>query len=258
VVAETSSAPVRKTRRSRAAEIATIYASNRVVVRAPDSGSVAVDVSLDPSDIEAVRRVVAEVIHGDGRITERSAARKPAEVMKSLAGLMKGLVGDMLEHRFAQEVDKVVDAYRVRLHESLAKGDDPKLRAALNQARLQERILASVPMVDQAQACELLGLSQANPSATMKRKEDKLEILRFMEEGRVAYPLFQFDVEGRRLYPAIAKLIAQKPVHWSDFRLLHWLTRPHLDFESRPAEALADEDSVLDAFRREIAPAAHG
>ncbi|REF68405.1 hypothetical protein BDD41_3450 [Paracoccus versutus] len=126
-------------------------------------------------------------------------------------------------------------------------------------ARLQERILAGALMVDQAQACELLGLSAANPSATMKRKEDKREILRFTADGRAAYPLFQFDVEGRRIHPAMARLIALKPRTWSDFRLLHWLTRPRLDFGAVLAERLGVEaDAVIAAFEREIVPAEHG
>jgi len=113
-------------------------------------------------------------------------------------------------------------------------------------------------MVDQAEACVLLGLSKTNASATMKRKEDKGELLRFLIEGRPAYPLFQFDVEGRRLYPVMAALIAAKPATWSDFRLLHWLTRPHLDLDGAPAKVLGQEEAVTAAFAREIEPAVHG
>ncbi|MFN8683599.1 hypothetical protein ACDP63_21045 [Paracoccus sp. P2] len=172
---------------------------------------------------------------------------------------MKAAFAAVFSDRFSGEIDKVVDAYRVMLRESLAKGDDTELQAALNRARLQERILAGTSMVDQAQACELLGLSATNPSATMKRKEDKREILRFTVDGRATYPLFQFDVEGRRIHPAMAKLIALKPRTWSDFRLLHWLTRPHLDFGVAPAERLgAEADAVIAAFEREIVPAEHG
>ncbi|SIQ68955.1 hypothetical protein SAMN05421641_11225 [Paracoccus thiocyanatus] len=172
---------------------------------------------------------------------------------------MKAAFAEVFSNRFSSEIDKVVDAYRVMLRESLAKGDDTELQAALNRARLQEKILAGTVMVDQAQACELLGLSAANPSATMKRKEDKREILRFTVDGRAAYPLFQFDVERRRIHPAMARLIALKPQGWSGFRLLHWLTRPHLDFGAAPAERLgAEGDAVIAAFEREIVPAEHG
>ena len=172
---------------------------------------------------------------------------------------MEAAFVDVFSNRFSGEIGKVVDAYRVMLRESLAKGTDSELQKALNRARLQEKILASTSMVDQPQACELLGLSGTNPSATMKRKEEKREILRFTIDGRVSYPLFQFDVEGRRIFPTMAKLIALKPETWSDFRLLHWLTRPHLDFETAPAEKLGAEDAeVIGAFKREVVPAEHG
>ena len=57
----------------------------------------------------------------------------------------------------------------------------------------------------------------------------------------------------------MAQLIARKPKGWSDFRLLHWLTRPHLDMDGTPAEALGtDAQGVLAAFEREIDPPVHG
>lgn len=172
---------------------------------------------------------------------------------------MKAAFVTLFSDRFSEEIEKVVDAYRLMLRESLVKGDDGKLQAALNRARLQERVLASTSMVDQAQACELLGLSATNTSATLKRREEKRELLRFNVDGRAAYPLFQFDVEGRRVFPAVARLIALKPETWSDFRLLHWLTRPHLDFGRAPSELLgSQEQAVEDAFKREIEPPVHG
>lgn len=110
-------------------------------------------------------------------------------------------------------------------------------------------------MVDQSQACELLGLSATNASAIMERREDKRELLRFTMGGRSSYPLFQFDVEGRRIFAVMTSLIALKPRTWSDFRLLQWLTRPHLDFGGAPSEFLgSQEQAVADAFKREIEP----
>jgi hypothetical protein len=139
------------------------------------------------------------------------------------------------------------------------EGNDAELQTALNRARLREKVLASTSMADRGQACELLGLSGANPSATMKRKEEKRELLRFTIDGRAVYPLIQFDVEGRRVFPVIAKLIALKPETWSDFRLLHWLVWPHLDFGAAPAEFLgSDERDVVAAFKRATVPVEHG
>lgn len=125
--------------------------------------------------------------------------------------------------------------------------------------RLQENILAATTMVEQARASDLLGMTGTNPAATIERLAEKGEVLRLTIDGRATYPLFQFDVEGRRIFPAIAKLIALKPGSWSDFRLLHWLTRPHLDFEATPAEVLGTKgEEVIAAYLREIDPAVHG
>ncbi|ENN83813.1 hypothetical protein RHSP_83001 (plasmid) [Rhizobium freirei PRF 81] len=236
-----------------------LYASDDIAVSALTAGSVRINVSIDadPADVDKWRAI----IESDNATTAVRVATKRVgdKVSGALREAMKAAFVAVFAKRFSGEIDKVVDAYRVMLRESLAKGDDADLQTALNRARLQEKILASTSMVDQAQACELLGLSGANPSATMKRKEDKREILRFTIDGRVSYPLFQFDVEGRRIFPAMAKLIALKPDTWSDFRLLHWLTRPHLDFGTTPAEKLgAEEAEMVAAFKREIVPVEHG
>jgi hypothetical protein len=235
-------------RASRARGRGSFYASNALAAEADGVSSISVEVSFHPApeELEVLRQAIAFGAKSD---------RMPRMALQAL----KSVAGEILSRGFAAEFDKVIDAYRVFLRESLAKGEDAELKAALNRARLQEKILASTSMVDQAQACQLLGMSTTNPSATMKRKEDKRELLRFTVDGRAVYPLVQFDVEGRRVFPAVAKLLAAKPDHWSDFRLLHWLTRPHLDFDGTPGEALGtDEPAVLAAFAREIEPAVHG
>jgi hypothetical protein len=236
-----------------------LYASEDIAVSALTAGSVYINVSInaDPAEVDKWRAVLESDAATPAAPTEARQVRD--KVSGALRDAMKAAFVTVFSNRLSGEINKVVDAYRIMLRESLAKGDDSDLQTALNRARLQEKILASTSMVDQAQACELLGLSGANPSATMKRKEEKREILRFTVDGRVSYPLFQFDVEGRRVFPAMAKLIALKPETWSDFRLLHWLTRPHLDFGTSPAEKLgAEEAEVVAAFKREIVPAEHG
>lgn len=237
----------------------TFYTSDDMAASAQTAGSVHINVSIEanPVDVDKWRTIVETVAApGTARVGNKKIRDKAPGAVREA---MKAAFIAVFSQRFSNEIDKVVDAYRIMLRESLAKGVDSELQTALNRARLQEKILASTSMVDQAQACELLGLSGTNPSATMKRKEEKREILRFTVEGRAAYPLFQFDIEERRIFPAMAKLIALKPEIWSDFRLLHWLTRPHLDFGASPAERLGEEEAgVIAAFKREIVPAEHG
>lgn len=234
-----------------------LYTSDKMAASAMTASSVHVNVFVDADPVDVGKWL--SIVDSDTTTNTTRAGIKQTLDKTPVLEAMRAAFVDLFSHRLSREIDKVVDAYRVMLRESLAKGNDAGLQTALNRARLQEKVLASTSMADQAQACELLGLSGANPSATMKRKEEKRELLRFTVDGRAVYPLFQFDVEGRRVFPVIAKLIALKPEIWSDFRLLHWLTRPHVDFGAAPAEKLGSaEADVLDAFKREIVPTEHG
>lgn len=136
---------------------------------------------------------------------------------------------------------------------------DPPIEAALNRLPVHENVLGTVAIVDEAEACRLLGKSFSNPHATMKREEDEGAVLRITADGRAVYPVFQFDLEGQRVFPVMKALIAKAPRTWSSFKILHWLTRPHLEFAAPPATALGtDADRVLQAFQREIEPDVHG
>ena len=235
------------------------YASPRIAAAAADNGHIVVDFSIgqDPDNLVVLREALA--LSASEAAPKASGAKLPAAAVKLLVTAFEKVAARYLQDKFSTEFEKLISEYRLMLRENLATGDDAQLKAALNRARLQERILASTQMADQAQACELLGLSGANPSATMKRKEEKNELLRFTVDGRAAYPLLQFDVEGRRIYPALSEIIAKKPDHWTNFRLLHWLTRPHLDFEDSPGASLGSEpEAVIAAFEREIEPEVHG
>lgn len=235
------------------------YASPWIDAAAADNRHVVVDFSIsqDPKNLLALREALA--LSAPKAAPKASGGKLPAATVKLLAAAFEKVAARYLQDKFSTEFEKLISEYRLMLRENLATGDDAQLKAALNRARIQERILASTQMADQAQACELLGLSGANPSATMKRKEKNNDLLRFTVDGRAAYPLLQFDVEGRRIYPALSKIIAEKPEHWSNFRLLHWLTRPHLDFEDSPSTSLGSEpEAVMAAFEREIEPEVHG
>lgn len=126
-------------------------------------------------------------------------------------------------------------------------------------ARLQRRILSSATQIGAREASGLLGLSVASPDAALTRMWNRGEILGFVVDGRQVYPLFQFDADGCRIVPGVSAVINAKPPGWSDYRLLHWLTTPHVDLGRTPAEALAvDGDTVMAAFQREIEPLRHG
>lgn len=164
----------------------------------------------------------------------------------------------LLQRDITEEWSRAVEGYRRYLREVMPTGDNKALGQALKRVRAEEEILAGVPMADQRAACELLGLSTKNPSATMSRKEGHM--ISFRREGRPNYPLLQFNLEERSIYPAIQELVGlAKEANWSNFRVLNWLLRPHRDFDGPPVDALSSRSpELLAAFERAIEPVEHG
>jgi hypothetical protein len=163
------------------------------------------------------------------------------------------------EAAFSLELKALTDGYRRLIRESLPSGRNLAVKDALNRVRVQEQFLAELDMADQAEACELLRLSKSNPSATLRRVEDRGELIRIDRDGRPFYPLFQFDVENGRVYSVIREINGLLPEGWSRFRLCYWMSRKHADFGRAPAELLGKADAeIIDAFRRAIEPVVHG
>lgn len=128
-------------------------------------------------------------------------------------------------------------------------------------AKVQEEMIGSVTMVDQDEACILLGLSETDTSAALYRRQARCQILRFNIEGQAAYPLFQFDVVGQRVYPALIELMKMRPEDWGgQMVFLHWLTQPNSSIGgARPCDRLAkDGDAIVASFRAEISEPLHG
>lgn len=137
----------------------------------------------------------------------------------------------------------------------MAEVQDEASSRALTRAKLQRETLAAVTMVEQSEAGALLGLSATNLSA-LNRYEVTNQILRFVQEGKAAYPLFQFNVTERRIHPALLKLTEMRTDAWGGkMALLHWLTRPNRSLHgARPCDRLAeDADAIVDSFAAEIA-----
>lgn len=123
-------------------------------------------------------------------------------------------------------------------------------RATEPDPALEARIVASTPMADETQACQLLGLSAQELA--------RLQLLRIPVADDFAYPLFQFDALSGNVYPAISRIINLAPNDWSELRILHWLTRPHVEFGGAPSDSLASTDIVISAFVREIVTPTQG
>lgn len=123
-------------------------------------------------------------------------------------------------------------------------------------SQLQTEVLASVTMVDQERARDLLFLPNADFASTLKRYEDSDEILVFDLNGSPAYPLFQFDTASHRIHPTLLSILQLRTDDWgSKIALLAWLTAPNRSLcGARPCEVLSDDaDAILNSFKAEVA-----
>lgn len=230
-----------------------VFRSRKSSVTAPGSMEVRVDVKLDANDIDlgAMLRELQTMLDRQG-----GPSPDAASLLKMTRACLRQVVEKTLERSLTEEFGAIVAAYRDMLERRMASGQDEAISRALTRAKLQTEVLSSVPMVDQSQACAILGLSDTNPSATLRRYEAKDRILRFDLKGKAAYPLFQFDVAERRIHPVLLKLLKMRTDDWGGkMALLHWLTRPNRSLGgAKPCDRLVqDSDAILKSFSAEIA-----
>jgi hypothetical protein len=235
-----------------------LFGSKRSKVSVSDSTEVTVDLKLDVShlDFELLLPKLQSLLDH-----QTSSPMEASTLLRLMRSALKEAIETSLQRELTREFEGIVAAYREMLERRVASGHDESISRALTQAKLQSETLASVPMVGQGEACALLGLSDTNPSATLKRYETKNRILRFDWKGKAAYPLFQFDVAERRLHPTLIKLMDMRTDDWGGkTALLHWLTRSNRSLGgARPCDRLAeDADAIVKSFLADIAEPVNG
>ncbi|MBT9385363.1 hypothetical protein KM176_15935 [Pseudooceanicola sp. CBS1P-1] len=218
-------------------------------VRAVARHALEVDVHLSlGADREGLGAAIRSVLANAG------SGVSPRRVEALVASAVSARIADRLEHEF----DALQRAYGAMLDARMPEGTDQAVLEALTRTRLRHALLEGAQLVDQAQACELLGRSTANPSATMKRLEQK-GLLRFLRAGRAAYPLFQFDTDAQQVHPVVPRILAARPEGMSDFAVLQWFSAWHEEFQGPPRDHLARApEAVFQAFLRSTEAPQHG
>lgn len=191
----------------------------------------------------------AQTISVDGR----SLRKEDPTITAIVNGSMKVVV-NKIERTLEAAIDGIAKDYRSQLLADLPTGSNPKLLEAMERVKLQAKLLRRIVPVGRSQACVLLGFSDKNPAATMGSKERSGQILAFTLNGKIVYPLFQFDVENQRLFPVMKDLISELDDKHGKFYLLYFLTNRNRVFSNEaPANFLrADPEKVLAEFRDEI------
>ena len=235
-----------------------LFRSEMSKVSVSESTKVTVDVKLDEKhlNLKALLPRLQSLLDRQAGLPMEAGA-----LHSMMRSVLKEVIETSLQRELTGEFAEIIAAYRDMLERRVASGHDESISRALTRAKLQNETLASVPMVEQGEACALLGLSDANPSATLKRYETRNRILRFDWKGKAAYPLFQFDVAERRIHPTLIKLMDMRTETWGGkMALLYWLTRPNRSLGgARPCDRLTeDAEAILESFSAEIADPSQG
>ncbi|CAM3263461.1 hypothetical protein SAMN04488021_14331 [Paracoccus aminovorans] len=128
-----------------------------------------------------------------------------------------------------------------------------------HKTSVEARLLASIDLIDAAQACALLRIETDDPESAMQAMAPGDAIITLVQNGEIRLPLFQFDAANGRVFDVVRDILKLRPVHISNLMLCYWLTRSHMDFGCAPAHRFGKDDAaIVAAFRRYIEPDRHG
>ncbi|MCJ8141057.1 hypothetical protein [Falsirhodobacter halotolerans] len=128
-----------------------------------------------------------------------------------------------------------------------------------DKASVEDRLLASIDLVDAGQACTLLRIDADDAESAIQALALDDAIITLVQNGRNMVPLFQFDTANNRLFDVVRAILQVRPPHISNLRLVYWMTRAHVDFRCAPAQRFGKNDAaIVGAFRRYIEPESHG
>ncbi|MBT0778457.1 MULTISPECIES: hypothetical protein [Paracoccus] len=128
-----------------------------------------------------------------------------------------------------------------------------------DKASVEDRLLASIELIDAAQACALLRIETEEPEDVLQAMVREGAVITLVQNGRTMLPRFQFDVANGRIFDVVGAILKLRPACISNLRVAYWLTRAHVDFGCAPAQRFGHDDAaVVVAFRRYIEPVRHG
>lgn len=123
----------------------------------------------------------------------------------------------------------------------------------------EERLLATINLIDASQACALLRIETDDPELIMQAMALDGAVIILVQNGKAMLPLFQFDTANGLVFDVVCAILHLRPARVSNLRLCYWLTRAHVDFGCPPAYRFGSDDAaILAAFRRYIEPVCHG
>lgn len=132
------------------------------------------------------------------------------------------------------------------------------IEQARRNARARKDFLRQYEVLDADDVHVLYGSRAKNKSALAARWRSEGKVFAMEEAGRLVYPAFQFDPQGRPR-PIIADVLAALGTRVGPWQVALWFVSPSgwLD-GARPIDRLDDDgESVLDAARDIAEPVIH-
>lgn len=132
------------------------------------------------------------------------------------------------------------------------------IEQARRNARARKEFLRQYEVLDADEVHALYGSRAKNKSALAARWRAEGKVFALEYAGRLVYPAFQFDAQGRPR-PIIADVLATLGKGVGPWQVALWFTSPNgwLD-DARPIDRLADAgDSVLRAAQDIVEPIVH-
>lgn len=124
---------------------------------------------------------------------------------------------------------------------------------------VEDRLLASIELIDASQACALLRIETDDPESVLQAMARDDAIITLVQNGKTMFPRFQLDLANCLVFAVVRDILKLRPVHISNLRLCYWLNRAHVDFGGPPADRFGKDDAaIVAAFRRYIEPERHG
>lgn len=94
-----------------------------------------------------------------------------------------------------------------------------------DKTSVEERLLASIKLIDASQACALLHIETDAPEGAVQAVARDDAIITLVQNGQTMVPLFQFDLVNGIVFDVVRDNLALRPARISNLMLCYWLTR---------------------------------
>ena len=193
-------------------------------------------------DLETQEETILMVSAADPQTLEKA---------KALLELMSQRLEDLEDAEMGKLIDAVMPAFFDRPSSTV-------IDQARRNAEVRTKFIASCEMLDAEQVHQLFGSSARNRAALAARWRADGKLFAVEHQGRLLYPGFQFNQQGRPK-PIIGKVLAALGSAVGPWQTAIWFTTGNAWLDGRKPVDLLDSESkrVLDAASDIAEPVAH-